>query len=76
MSSRKTSLKFPMGNRFEVIGVISGFLRNYSALKVRIIIAWGNAPGAGVYDVIALSGRIKMGSQGAALGFNKAPFQG
>jgi len=59
MSSRKTSLKFPMGNRFEVIGVISGFLRNYSALKVRIIIAWGNAPGAGVYDVIALSGRIK-----------------
>jgi len=24
---------------------------NYSALKGRIIIAWGNAPGAGVYDV-------------------------
>ncbi len=32
----------------------------------RIIIAWGNAPGAGVYDC----------SQGVALGFNKAPFQG
>jgi len=43
---------------------------------VRIIIAWGNAPGVGVYDVKALKGRIKMGGEGAALGFNKAPFQG
>ncbi|RKZ93626.1 MAG: hypothetical protein DRR19_00550 [Candidatus Parabeggiatoa sp. nov. 1] len=49
---------------------------NYSAPTGRIIIAWGNAPGAGVYDVKALKGRIKIGSQGAALGFNKAPFQG
>jgi len=43
---------------------------------VRIIIAWGFAAGAGVYDLKPLSLRIKMGSQGAALGFNKAPFQG
>ena len=43
---------------------------------MRIIIAWGNAPGVGVYDVKALKGRIKMGGEGAALGFNKAPFQG
>jgi len=47
-----------------------------SALKGRIIIAWGNAPGAGVYDLKPLSLRIKMGGEGAALGFNKAPFQG
>jgi len=48
--------------------------------SVRIIIAWGFAAGAGVYDVKALSGRIKIlncpFTQGAALGFNKAPFQG
>jgi len=35
------------------------FICNYSAPKVRIIIAWGFAAGAGVYDVKALSGRIK-----------------
>jgi len=35
------------------------FICNYSAPTGRIIIAWGNAPGAGVYDVKALSGRIK-----------------
>ncbi len=56
------------------------FICNYSAPTGRIIIAWGNAPGAGVYDVKALKGRIKIlncpFTQGAALGFNKAPFQG
>ncbi|RKZ85839.1 MAG: hypothetical protein DRR19_15800 [Candidatus Parabeggiatoa sp. nov. 1] len=39
---------------------------NYSAPKVRIIIAWGFAAGTGVYDC----------EKGVALGFNKAPFQG
>jgi len=58
---------------------------------VLIIIAWGfaagakhrsvliilcNAPGAGVYDLKPLSLHIKMGGEGVALGFNKAPFQG
>jgi len=34
---------------------------NYSAPTGRIIIAWGNAPGAGVHDVIALKGRSHVG---------------
>jgi len=51
---------------------------NYSAPKVLIIIAWGNAPGAKPLWCLlkALKGRIKIGEKGAALGFNKAPFQG
>ncbi len=40
------------------------------------LLARGNAPGAGVYDLKPLSLRIKMGEKGAAKGFNKAPFQG
>jgi len=36
---------------------------NYSAPMGRIIIAWGNAPGAGVYEVKALKGRIKIKSR-------------
>jgi len=47
-------LKWVMSNGSEFIS------RNYSAPLVRIIIAWGNAPGAGVYEVKALKGRIKI----------------
>jgi len=36
---------------------------NYSAPTGLLIIAWGNAPGAGVYEVKALKGRIKIKSK-------------
>jgi len=51
---------------------------NYSAPTGLLIIAWGNAPGAAGLLIIAWGNApgVYDCSQGVALGFNKAPFQG
>ncbi|RKZ92068.1 MAG: hypothetical protein DRR19_05350 [Candidatus Parabeggiatoa sp. nov. 1] len=46
-----------------------------SALKGRIIIAWGNAPGAGVYDLKPFLGALKWAKRAQPWALIKRPFR-